>query len=67
MKELDVLLTGYLERHYVDAGEDDQQHFKTLLEWPDPDLYALLLGREQAPDSALEAFAQRIREFAHNR
>ena len=50
MKELDVLLTTYLEQRYQAATSEDQHHFKSLLEWSDPDLYALLLGREQAPD-----------------
>ena len=67
MKELDVLLTSYLENSYQAASAEDQQHFKSLLEWPDPDLYALLLGREQAPDPALESFAQQLRELAQNR
>ena len=67
MKELDVLLTSYLEQRYEFASSDEQQHFKCLLEWPDPDLYAMLLGREPAPDPKLEAFVQQLRELAQNR
>lgn len=67
MKELDVLLTRYLEQCYPSAEPEEQHKFKSLLEWPDPDLYALLLGRERAPDPAMEAFAQKLREYAPNR
>ena len=67
MKELDVLLTTYLEQRYEFAGSTDQHYFKSLLEWSDPDLYAILLGRERVPDPELEAFVQQLRELAQNR
>ena len=67
MKELDVVLTGYLDQCYPSANDDEQHQFKSLLEWPDPDLYALLLGRERASDPAMEALAQKLREYAANR
>ena len=64
MKELDVLMITYLEQCYAAASSEDQQHFRTLLEGPDPDLYALLLGREQATDPKLEEFARRLRSLS---
>ena len=67
MKELDVLLTAYLEQHFDDADEDSQQRFKALLEWPDPDLYALLTGRASVGDPALAAFVQRLRQLKRDR
>ena len=48
MKELDIVMTAYLDHEYESASADEQMHFKTLLDMPDPDLYALLLGRCQA-------------------
>ena len=67
MKELDVLLTTYLEQHYSTADEDSQQRFKELLEWHDPDLFTLLMGRTKAPDAQLEAFAERLRKLKRER
>ena len=53
MKELDVVLSRYLERTFSNAGEQEQQIFRELLEMPDPDLYSLLVGRTKSPDKAV--------------
>ncbi|TGO02253.1 hypothetical protein PN36_27835 [Candidatus Thiomargarita nelsonii] len=45
MKELDVLLTRYLEQCYEQAPIAEQQTFQALLELPDMELYAYLLGQ----------------------
>lgn len=63
MKELDVVMCAYLDQHYASASTDEQQQFKTLLELPDPDLYALLLGREVAPEPQLEQFIRGLRRL----
>ena len=67
MKELDVLLSTYLEQYFDDAGEESQQRFKELLEWQDPDLYALLTGRTSVEDPALQAFVERLRRLKRDR
>ena len=46
MKELDVLMTQYLEVRYEDASDLDQKSFRDLLDMQDPDLYAFLLGQK---------------------
>jgi len=51
MKELDVVLTGYLDNLYTDANQIEQHSFKSLLEMPDPDLFALLVGRKACEDN----------------
>jgi len=43
MKELDVLLTQYLEQNYDKASKKEQQAFENLLKLSDYDLYALLI------------------------
>ena len=63
MKELDLVMTGYLDNHYELASADEQALFKTLLDMSDPDLYALLLGRSRAPTPKLERFTRSIREM----
>ena len=50
MKELDVVMTGYLENHYLQASQADQKNFRVLLEMQDPDLFALLVGRDSSDD-----------------
>ena len=55
MKELDVVLGAYLERHYAAAAAEEQARFRALLEMPDPDLYGLLLGRGSSGDPDIDA------------
>jgi succinate dehydrogenase flavin-adding protein (antitoxin of CptAB toxin-antitoxin module) len=50
MKELDALLSAYLDERYDDAPEAEKAAFRELLELPDPDLVGYLLQR-QVPDS----------------
>jgi antitoxin CptB len=50
MKELDLLLLDYLERHYPQADPVAQQAFARMLELQDPDIHSLLLGRSVSGD-----------------
>ncbi|MCP4983600.1 MAG: succinate dehydrogenase assembly factor 2 [Gammaproteobacteria bacterium] len=61
MKELDVVMSRYLEQYYESASAEDQKQFKSLLEMPDPDLYGLLLGRSETIDPELARFTQFLR------
>ncbi len=61
MKELDVVMSGFLENDYSEASVQDQSHFQTLLSMQDPDLYDLLLGREPAQDPELANFLLLLR------
>ena len=46
MRELDVLLTRYLERSYAAlVSLPNAPHSSQLLELPDPDLFGYLVGR----------------------
>jgi antitoxin CptB len=60
MKELDVLLSRYLEEEYRDATPEHQQAFRQLLDSQDPLLYAYFLGREPPPDAVLSSLLERI-------
>jgi antitoxin CptB len=55
MRELDVLLTRYIDRHYIRASSADQEAFRTLLESPDPLIHAYCLGSETPPTPVLAA------------
>ena len=61
MKELDVLMSAYLENYYGEASTDERRAFEKLLEMQDPELYNLLLGRDRVADPALEALIERLR------
>jgi antitoxin CptB len=54
MKELDLLLTGWLERRFEQASRDQRSKFEAPLELPDPLLARYLLGgqRPERPDLA---------------
>jgi antitoxin CptB len=60
MKELDVLLSRYLEEEYCDATPEHKQAFRQLLDSQDPLLYAYFLGREPPPDAVLSSLLERI-------
>ena len=65
MRELDVLLTRYLERSYTESSPAERAAFAELLELPDPDLFGYLVGRIN-PDEAIhvEIIARIRREQA---
>ena len=50
MKELDILLTRYLDNRYGAASAQEQKAFQALLETQDPVLYAYCLGSERPPE-----------------
>ncbi len=56
MKELDVLLTRYLEQRYEQAPITEQMTFQALLELPNIDLYAYLIGQKKPADKELACF-----------
>ncbi len=65
-KELDVLLSAYLERHYARAGAAEQADFRRLLEYADPDLLQLLLGNLDTDDQGIADLARKIRRAAQH-
>ena len=64
MRELDVLLLRYLERDWPAAGPAERAAFRGLLEWQDPEINALLLGRLEPEDEALARVLERLRRPA---
>jgi antitoxin CptB len=66
MKELDLLLTRYVDEGYRDATPAEQKAFRQLLDASDPLLYAYFLGRESPPDPVLSSLLERITAGAVN-
>jgi len=60
MKELDILLTRYLEEQFCDAPAAHQEAFRTLLEAPDTEIYGYLLGQRRPPTALLSSLIERI-------
>lgn len=64
MKELDDLLSRYLEQHYPAAPEHERQAFEALLELQDPDLFRYVIGRDLPTDAAMADVIAKIRRPA---
>ena len=61
MKELDLLLTGWLAREFDVAAEAQRRAFEALLELPDPQLAGYLLGIERPEGAVLVGLVDSIR------
>jgi len=61
MKELDLVLTRYLRERWPVATSVERNQFERILELPDPELAAYLMGRESAPDLAMQAMLDLLR------
>ena len=61
MRELDALLTRWLDLNWVDADEEMRSAFTLLLDSEDDQLWDWLLGRSQAPDESLQRIVDDIR------
>jgi antitoxin CptB len=62
MKELDVLMQGYLNQMYRDAPREEQQAFQALVDMPDPELYHYFIGKENIDNPQLAALIEKIRK-----
>jgi len=62
MRELDMLLLGYVDSRYLQAAPEEQSAFRKLLTIPDPDILALLTGRTVADDDHLRDVIERLLE-----
>lgn len=60
MRELDVLLTAYLDTCYEQAPAKTQQDFAYLLEQEDDQLWDWLLGRSVPEESRLAAIVAEV-------
>ena len=60
MRELDMLLLGYVNDVYPRADAAEQAAFRRLLTAPDPEILALLTGRSQTDDEHLAGIIERL-------
>ena len=62
MRELDVLLSGFLERRYPSLDRAGKEAFRDLLALQDPEIFGYLLGRERPADPRIADIVTRVLE-----
>lgn len=62
MRELDHLLEGFFDSRFAGLSEIEKAGFAQILELPDPDLRAYLLGKAEPEDAVLARLFRFIRE-----
>lgn len=65
MLELDVMLERFVMTCLERLTEHELDTFEALLTYPDPDLYAWLMGYEHPPTEELADFVALIRSYHH--
>lgn len=61
MRELDTLLTDFLELEYPTASDDEKTAFESVLALSDPELIGYLLQREACEQPEIKAIIERLR------
>ena len=61
IKELDLVLQGFLQDGYADATAVEQQAFAALLEYQDPEILDRIFHGGEDEDAAIAALVQRLR------
>ena len=62
-KELDVVLTKYLENQYPNTDSTSKNAFKRLLKIEDPELLSLVMGFQQSDDPEQNAVLDKMRSL----
>jgi antitoxin CptB len=61
--EADLILGPFADAHLEDMDESGLDHFEALLEQPDHDLYAWIIGQAQPPEAFDVPVLALIRQF----
>jgi antitoxin CptB len=59
-KELDLILSRWLERCYARATDDERAQFVRFLDLPDPEMAAYLLQHEKPADPSFAALVSQL-------
>ena len=63
--EADLILGPFADRHAASLTRDELDAFEVLLDQPDPDLFAWIVGTADAPAELDGPVLARIRDFRH--
>ena len=63
MRELDVMLTRYLDRVWATASPTERDAFMQLVDLQDPDLFGYLVGRATPAEESQRAIIACIRRL----
>jgi len=58
MLELDIVLQGFVKKHYMQLNKAELQHFDTLLSLPDNDLWDMITSKKEVEDIKLQPVLQ---------
>ena len=61
VKELDVVLRNYLDKHYLESSNDHKTAFKALLNIEDPVLMSLVMDYEKIEDPDQNSVLDKIK------
>lgn len=63
MLELDLFLIPFAKLHYAQLPYNQQEYFRNLLTYPDPVLFAWLMGHESPKEPELIEIVQLIKRL----
>jgi antitoxin CptB len=58
MLELDIVLQGFVDKHYMQLNKTELQQFDTLLDLPDNDLWDMITLKKEIEDIKLQPVLQ---------
>ena len=58
MLELDIVLQGFVDKHYMQLDEIELKHFDSLLSLPDNDLWDMITSKKKVKDIKLQPVLQ---------
>ncbi|HET7831354.1 MAG TPA: succinate dehydrogenase assembly factor 2 [Gallionella sp.] len=61
--ELDIVLGRFIDTHYLQLDELEQQTFEALLDMPDTVLWDMIAGRQEAQPAEHRALLEKIRSL----
>ncbi len=61
MRELDAVLAGFLDSEFAHLNAADRRRMAAILDLPDPELHAFLVGRAVPEDPGFADLIRRIR------
>lgn len=64
-REMDLLMGSFADAHIMELSEADLNEFERLLETPDWEVYAWLIGQKPVPDKFKSALLDQMMHFRY--